>query len=170
MCIRDRYYTSSGASAAKWNKTSNATLYARWQANKYVVSFDANGGSGGQTASVDATYDAAMPAISATPPERPGYTFAGWYDAKTGGNQYYTAAGGSAASWNKTEAATLYAQWTLQVVCSVPSAALVTVDAAGNVSGQNQTFSSSTVEDIKVTAVKSGSLDGASSVLSLIHI
>ena len=161
-----QYYTPLGESANNWNKTSNATLYARWQANKYAVSFDANGGSGGQTASVDATYDATMPAISATPPERPGYTFAGWYDAKTGGSQYYTAAGGSAANWNKAEATTLYAQWTLQVVCSVPSVALVTVDAAGNVSGQNQTFSSSTVEDIKVTAVKSASLDEASSVFA----
>ena len=83
--------------------------------NKYTVSFNANGGSGGQTANVTATYASNMPSISTTAPTRTGYTFKGWYDAASDGTQYYTAAGASARTWNKTANATLYAQWTPNV-------------------------------------------------------
>ncbi len=109
-----RYYTEAGASARTWNKTSNATLYARWTANRYTVSFNANGGSGGQNAQVTATYGSAMPTILTTKPTRTGYAFGGWYDtsAASGGTQYYTAACASARTWNKTSNATLYARWT----------------------------------------------------------
>ena len=90
------------------------TLYAKWTANTYTVSFSANNGSGGQSANVTATYGSEMPTISTTKPTRTGYTFAGYYDtsADTGGTQYYTAACASARTWNKTAATTLYARWT----------------------------------------------------------
>ena len=92
----------------------NTTLTANWTYAKYAVAFNANGGSGGQSASVTATYNTAMPAISTTAPTRNGYTFGGWYDtsAASGGTQYYTAAGASARSYNKTSGTTLYARWT----------------------------------------------------------
>ena len=93
--------------AASYNQS--ATLTSQWTANKYTVTLNQNGGSGG-TASVTATYNSAMP--SATMPLRTGYTFAGYYDATSGGTQYYTAAGASARVWNKTVATTLYARWT----------------------------------------------------------
>ncbi|MDW2975049.1 MAG: InlB B-repeat-containing protein [Alphaproteobacteria bacterium] len=107
-----KYYTAAGASARNWNKTDNTTLYARWTANTYTVSFNANGGTGGQTDDVTATYGSQMPTISTTAPTRTGYTFNGWYDAETGGTQYYTAAGASARTWDKAENTMLYAQWT----------------------------------------------------------
>jgi len=76
----------------------------------YTVTFDKQGGTGG-TNSVTAAYNANMPAI--TPPTRAGgYTFAGYYDATSGGTQYYTASGAPARTWNKTSNATLYARWT----------------------------------------------------------
>lgn len=100
-------YSSGGS----YTSNSSATLYAIWTANKYTVTLNANGGSGG-TGSVSATYAANMP--SATMPTRSGYKFAGYYDtsAETGGTQYYTATGTSARTWNKTAATTLYARWT----------------------------------------------------------
>ena len=64
-------YTNLGV----YSGTSTA-ITAQWSANKYTVSFDQNGGTGGQTSSVTATYDSAMPAISAVP-TRTGYTFTG---------------------------------------------------------------------------------------------
>ena len=78
-----------------------------------TVSFDANGGTGGQSANVTAKYDSAMPSISTTAPTRTGYTFMGWYDnaTYTSGTQYYTAAGASARTWNKVANTTLYAGW-----------------------------------------------------------
>ena len=78
-----------------------------------TVSFDANGGTGGQSANVTAKYDSAMPSISTTAPTRTGYAFMGWYDnaTYTSGTQYYTAAGASARTWDKVADATLYAGW-----------------------------------------------------------
>ncbi len=110
-----QYYTATGASARNYDKTSNTTLYAQFTANKYTVSFNAsaNGGSGGQTANVTATYGSAMPAISATAPVKTGYSFTGWYDAQTGGTQYYTKAGASARNYDKTSNTTLYAQFAI---------------------------------------------------------
>lgn len=110
-----QYYTSTGASARTWNKDINATLYARWTLNaQYTVTFDVNGGTGGQTASVTATYGMDMPAISTVAPTKTGCSFAGWWDtaAPTGGTQYYTNAGASARAWDKAADATLYARWT----------------------------------------------------------
>lgn len=104
---------------------TTSQYYACKTANKYTVSFDANGGTGGQTASVQAVYDSAMPSISTTAPILPGYNFAGWYDAKTGGTQYYTAAGTSAHNWDIAFDATLYAQWTVGAMNTI------TLDANG---------------------------------------
>ena len=88
--------------------TSNVTLTAQWTANKYTVTLDHQGGNGGST-SVSATYNAAMP--SATMPTHTGYTFQGYYDAKSGGNMYYKANGSSNQNWNKAAHTTLYARW-----------------------------------------------------------
>ena len=125
-------YTKTGYTFAGWATTSSGNkayndeqsvsnltstnggsvpLYAKWKVNTYTVSFNANGGSGGQTANVTATYGAAMPTISTTKPTRSGYTFEGWYDAASGGTQYYTEACASARNYNKTSATTLYAHW-----------------------------------------------------------
>lgn len=104
----NQYYKANGTSARTWNKTANTTLYAQWTANQYTVTFDKQNGTGG-SANVSATFDAAMPA--ATMPTRTGYTFQGYYDAQTGGNQYYKADGSSAKNWDKTANTTLYARW-----------------------------------------------------------
>ena len=112
-----QYYTDAGASARTWDKTSDATLYAGWQANTTTVSFNSNnatGTTGIQTATVTATFDSNMPAISTTKPTRTGWIFQGWYDNAdySAGTQYYTDAGASARTWNKDVAsATLYAGW-----------------------------------------------------------
>ena len=92
--------------------TSGGTvnLYAVWTGKPYTITFDHQGGSAG-TASVTATYGAALPSI--TVPTRAGYTFGGYFAAKNGGGtQYYTASGASARNWDKTAATTLYATWT----------------------------------------------------------
>ena len=105
-----KYYNADGTSARAWNIASNATLYAKWTVNTYTVQFDQQSGSGG-TASVEATYDSDMPAI--TLPARDGYTFGGYYTAANGGGtKYYGADGTSARTWNIGEPRTLYAKWT----------------------------------------------------------
>ena len=89
----------------------NIVLEAVWTANIYTVQFDKQSGSGG-TASVNATYDSAMP--PATAPSRTGYTFAGYYTSPNGGGtQYYDENMVSVSYWNiTTNPSTLYANWT----------------------------------------------------------
>lgn len=108
-----QYYTASGASALAWDKTNGAILYAKWtDAEKYTVTFDRQGGSGG-TASVIAMYGSVMPYIAV--PTRTGYAFGGYWSGPNGsGTQYYTASGTSAHVWDKANATTLYAQWVEQ--------------------------------------------------------
>ena len=129
-----QYYNADGTSAKNWDSKTDTTLYAHWTPNRYTVSFDANGGSGGQSASVTATYDSAMPSISTTAPTKTGYTFGGWYDtsAETGGTQYYTEAGASARTWNKTANTTLHARWT-------PNTYTITFDQQGGSGGTEST-------------------------------
>jgi uncharacterized repeat protein (TIGR02543 family) len=85
------------------------TITGNWTAKTYTVTLDLQSGTDGTT-SVTATYGSAMPSI--TKPTRTGYTFNGYYDATSGGTQYYKADGSSARTWNKTSNSTLYAQWT----------------------------------------------------------
>lgn len=112
-----QYYTSTGASARTWDKTtSTATLYAKWTATTTTktttITLNNQSATTAGTATVTATYGSAMPAI--TIPTKTGYTFGGYYTFASGiGTQYYTSSGTSARTWDKTgTTATLYAKWT----------------------------------------------------------
>ena len=102
----DGTYSKNGA----WQLNSDVPVYAQWTPYKYTVSFNANGGSG-TTASVTATYGSALPSIT-NGMSRTGYTFAGFYDAATGGTQYYSASNAAVKAWDKAASTTLYAHWT----------------------------------------------------------
>ena len=121
-----QYYKADGASAKTWDKTGAQTLYAQWTANTYTVTLNQQSGTGG-TSSVTATYGSAMPALESQP-TRTGYTFAGYYDATSGGTKYYNADGTSAKTWDKTGAQTLYARWTANTY-------KVTLDRQGGTDG-----------------------------------
>jgi len=104
------------------------TMYAVWAPTQYSVTFDKQSGIGGDN-NVDVTYGADMPYLEARP-DRTGYAFAGYYDAVSGGTQYYTAAGTSARAWDKTVSTTLYAQWT-------PNTYAVTFDRQNGTGGSD---------------------------------
>ena len=92
--------------------TADITLYAKWTAITYTVTLDQTGAETQGTASVPATYDAAMPHIETLPTPKDGYDFAGYYDQKDGaGTQYYDAEGASAHVWDKANDGILYAKW-----------------------------------------------------------
>lgn len=79
-----------------------------------TISFNANGGSGGRSGTVTATYGSMAPVITTSnwkTPHRFGYNFQGYFDSNTGGNYYYSSTGAPASVWNKTTNTTLYAQW-----------------------------------------------------------
>ena len=69
-------YTNLNDSTTSDTFTKGKRIGLNWTANNYVVTFDKQSGTGG-TASVTATYDAAMPSV--TMPTRSGYTFNGYF-------------------------------------------------------------------------------------------
>ena len=83
---------------------SDHTLYARWTAKTYTVTFNANGGET-PTESKSVTYDATYGDLPT--PTRTGYTFAGWYTAVSGGTKIE-----QSSKVSITSAQTLYARWT----------------------------------------------------------
>ena len=107
-----QYYSPTMTSENDWDKTADTTLYARWSANSYTVTLDQQSGSGG-TESVSVNYDEPIPEDTMSAPERTGYTFSGYYDAVTGGTQYYSSTMTSENDWDKAADTTLYARWTL---------------------------------------------------------
>ncbi len=131
--------------------TSNQTLYAKWTANAYRVSFDKQEGGDG-TDSVTATYGSAMPA--ATAPTRTGYTFGGYYDAVSGGgNQYYDATMQSVQNWNKAAATSLYAKWIATVTFDGQEATTAADPAAKSVT---YTTGTDTVGSLPVAPDRTG--------------
>jgi hypothetical protein len=115
-----RYYDNELTAEDKtWDKTADTTLYAQWSAvSLAAISFNANGGSGGQMEPVSAVYGQPMPALTAQAPVNEDYSsgyvkyyFDGYWDAASGGKQYYNADLGSASNWDKTVNTELFAQW-----------------------------------------------------------
>jgi uncharacterized repeat protein (TIGR02543 family) len=101
------WYTAS-TGGSPWNFASNTmtgdrTLYARWAAIDYAVTFDTQGGPAvaGQTVSYGDL------AFEPSAPTRVGYTFDGWFDASSGGAEWDFATDAIATD------TTIYAQWTV---------------------------------------------------------
>ena len=63
-------------------------LYARWTPNKYTISYNGNGATGGSTANTTATYDQNV-TIASNGYTRTGYTFAGWTTKSNGTDDGY---------------------------------------------------------------------------------
>lgn len=119
-----KYYNSDMTSANNWDRDIEVPsgqyiwLYPRFVANTTIITFDRNGapekydwGGDNGTSNVVATYGQQMPQM--IPPSREGYEFMGYFDAKTGGKQYYY----TGVTWDKEVAeAILYAHWQAKTV------------------------------------------------------
>ena len=104
---------SSHTSGNTYIVRGDVTIEATFSAKTYTVTLNNQDATTAGATSVTATYGSGMPSIANNLPKKTGYNFKGYYDATTGGNQYYKADGTSAKNWNKTSATTLYAQWDL---------------------------------------------------------
>ena len=102
------YTATSGGSQVTSSTTvslsANQTLYARWTANTYTVTFNANGGTT-PTASKSVTYASTYGTLPT--PTRTGHSFSGWYTASSGGSKIT-----SSSTVSITANQTLYAHWT----------------------------------------------------------
>lgn len=82
------------------DSTENLNFYAKWTANTYTVTFDANGGSVSQTSAVTV-----VGKLTSLPtPTYNGYNFLGWYTQKDGGDEVTT-------DTVFTKDTTIYAHW-----------------------------------------------------------
>lgn len=103
--------SASGAVAyqpgATYSANANVTLYAKWTAITYTVSYNANGGTGAP-GNQTKTYGVTL-TLSATKPTRTNYNFKGW--ATSAGST--TVAYAAGASYTANAAVTLYAVWEL---------------------------------------------------------
>ena len=104
-----QYYPSTMESSKDWDKISDTTLYAKWTAGNYIVTYDANGARGGAVPTEQTkTYDVDLTIWGNTGALiREGYTFDGWNTLSNGSGIDY--ATGSPYTANTT--ATLYAKW-----------------------------------------------------------
>ena len=90
-------------------QTENFTLFARWSADTYTITFDGNGNTGGsapanqtKTHAVDLTVAGNSGSLV-----KSGYTFAGWNTSANGTGTSYAAE----STYSANAATTLYAQW-----------------------------------------------------------
>jgi len=103
-----------------------------------TVSFDNTGGTGGRTGTVTATFGQPMPELDAAAPtpDTAGQIFNGYWDAASGGKQYYYNDLTSAADWDKDVSTfTLHAQFApLSVTPAVQSTVSLVQSAKANAS------------------------------------
>jgi len=92
--------------ATKYEKTDDITLYAQWAANKYTITFNANGGAvDSDDEELEVFYDQKVGVLPT--PIRTGYTFDGWFDEEENGNKYTFD-----TEYEVDDNIILYAQWT----------------------------------------------------------
>ncbi len=84
--------------------TANATLYAKWTAGTFTITYTYNGATGGNS-TTSSSYTTGGTAITLPTPTKTGYTFAGWFAEST----FATAVTGAQSP---SADATLYAKWT----------------------------------------------------------
>ncbi|HRR58146.1 MAG TPA: InlB B-repeat-containing protein, partial [Paludibacteraceae bacterium] len=90
---------------------ANHTLYAKWTANTYTVTYNGNGSTGGSTTSSSHTYDVDK-ALTSNGFTKTGYTFSGWATSTTGAVVYTDGQSVTNLAEENGATVTLYAKWT----------------------------------------------------------
>lgn len=94
---------------ATYTANASVTLYAKWTAYTYTVSYNANGGSGAP-GNQTKTYGVNL-TLSSTKPTKANYNFKGWSTSANGSVVY-----APGATYTNNSAVTLYAVWELAYV------------------------------------------------------
>jgi uncharacterized repeat protein (TIGR02543 family) len=114
----DGWYTETGGGGSEFTTTTpvneDITVYAKWTANPYTVTFDSWGGSASQSSITVTAGECVTTLPTAT---RSGYVFGGWFTQTNGWGSEFTAA------TPVNEDITVYAKWTVEYT--------VTFDAQG---------------------------------------
>ena len=103
-----QYVLANGnATNSRWKVAGDVTLYAKWTINQYTATFDANGGTTASPSTIKKDYNSELGTLPTT--SQTGYTFKGWYTAKSGGTKIST-------TTKLTANVTYYAQWTPKTI------------------------------------------------------
>jgi len=108
--------------------TSNVTLYAKWTANNYTVTFNKNGGDTEADPTTKPAAHGGNVGTLPTEPTRTGYTFSSWNTETNGSGTEFT------ATTEVTADLTVYAQWTSSDA-TISAGTLATVSLAGTFTG-----------------------------------
>lgn len=95
------------SAGASYTGNAALTLYAKWQAVTYAVTYNANGGSGAPSSQTK-TYGTSL-TLSSTRPTRTGYEFLGWATSSSATTATYQ----PGATYSTNAALSLYAVWRL---------------------------------------------------------
>ena len=105
----------------------NVTYYAHWRkttANSYTATFNSNGGTTANPATITKQYGAQLGTLPTT--SRVNYTFAGWFTAASGGTQILTTTTMGSAN------VTYYAHWVANPSATITANPVSTTVVAGN--------------------------------------
>jgi len=94
------------AKGASYTGNAALTLYAKWTAVTYAISYNGNGSTSGSTSAQTKTYGVAL-TLRSNGYTRTNYVFKNWNTAANGSGTTYAAG----ASYTANAAATMYAQW-----------------------------------------------------------
>ncbi len=125
-----QYYDANMKSVRVWDKTSTATLWAKWTVR---VKLGKNGGTGGDDYAT-VIYNQSFPKRSM--PKRTGYAFGGYFvSASSRTGQCYNADGTGTASmkWSTGGTPTIWALWTKTSSCvEIPQSAAAPIASAAS--------------------------------------
>ena len=108
--------TSNSATTSSWNVntsksiSTNSTYYPITKLNTYMVSYNANGGSGAPASQTKTTNNNLT--LSSVKPTRVGYTFQGWGTSSSATTATYQPGG----TYSNNKSITLYAVWKINKV------------------------------------------------------
>lgn len=124
------YYEADFVTPVSWDRSMpsmNFTLYAKWTANNYKITFNAVEGTA-TGSSLDVTYDKALGALPTA--TRANYIFTGWYTAASGGTQYT-----ADTVYKNTSNITLYAHWQIKATIASSNVTITNKTTTYNGSG-----------------------------------
>ena len=102
-----KYYNANGTSARTWNKVGAQTLYARWSANTYTITYLGNGNNSGSMATTSCTFNNNC-TLRANTFVKNSYTFVNWL-----GNNNVTYGNSATFKYTIVGNLNLTAQWKL---------------------------------------------------------
>ena len=101
----DSTFTTKVTSISE-NQTGAVTLYAKFEANKYNITYELDGGTNGVGNPDTYTYGIGVPNLAAA--SKTGYTFEGWYE-----DEHFTGEKVTSISTTRDEDVTLYAKFSV---------------------------------------------------------